>query len=143
MAEPITEVLQFKTELAEVERANEILHGFWTEHHLPEDQEFPVALSLEEVLSNVIRHGSAPGEDAQIKIRFSFRAEHPGGIEIEVSDQAQPFDPLSLPEPDITAPLEERPIGGLGVFLVRKMMDDVSYHHADGRNHLVFRKSWD
>jgi serine/threonine-protein kinase RsbW len=141
MAEPITQILQVKTDLAEVERANDVLHDFWTRHQLPEDLEFPVALSLEEVLSNVIRHGSSPGEDAQIQIRYSFLADHPGWVEIEVSDQARPFDPLSVPPPDITAPLEERSIGGLGVFLVRKMMDEVRYQHSNGRNHLLFRKN--
>jgi anti-sigma regulatory factor (Ser/Thr protein kinase) len=99
-------------------------------------------MCLEEVLSNVIRHGCLPGQDYDIKVRYRILDSVPGGIEVEVSDNAKAFDPLSLPPIDLTAPLEQRKAGGLGVFLVRKMMDEVHYEHRDGRNHLRFRKHW-
>ena len=62
---------------------------------------------------------------------------------MEVSDTANAFDPLSLPSPDLTLPLEQRKPGGLGVMLVRKLMDEVHYERRDGRNHFVFRKWWE
>lgn len=58
----------------------------------------------------------------------------PERVEIESIDDGRPFDPLSLPEPNLSLPLEERPIGGLGVHLVRKLMTSVSYRRADGKN---------
>ena len=56
-------------------------------------------------------------------------------------DQGIPFDPLSRKDPDTSLGLEEREIGGLGIFLVRKTMDDVSYQYRDGKNILCLKKS--
>jgi serine/threonine-protein kinase RsbW len=57
-----------------------------------------------------------------------------GRLELGVSDDGPAFDPLAMATPDIDAPLEERPIGGLGIYLVREMMAGVSYERRDGRN---------
>jgi anti-sigma regulatory factor (Ser/Thr protein kinase) len=64
-----------------------------------------------------------------------------GKLNLSLSDDGPAFDPLALPTPDLDAPLEERPVGGLGVYLVREMMDDVSYSHRGGRNCLSMWKS--
>ena len=139
MPEPTPQILDIKNDISEVERANDILRALWVQCALPEDFEVPVTMCLEEVLSNVIRHGCLPGQDCNVQVRYNIL---PGGIEIEVSDAAKAFDPLSLPPPDLTVPLEQRRAGGLGVFLVRQMMDEVHYEHRHGRNHFVFRKYW-
>jgi anti-sigma regulatory factor (Ser/Thr protein kinase) len=96
-------------------------------------------MCLEEVLSNVIRHGCLPGQDCKVQVCYNLV---PRGIEIEVSDAAKAFNPLSVPPPDLTVPLEQRRAGGLGVFLVRQMMDEVHYEYRNGRNHFIFRKYW-
>jgi serine/threonine-protein kinase RsbW len=139
MTEPIIQILDVKNDLSEVERANDVLRELWVRCALPENSEAPVTLCLEEVLSNVIRHGCPAGQHCDIEVRYTILED---GIEVEVSDNARAFDPLSLPPPDLNAPLEQRKAGGLGVFLVRKLMDEVHYEHRDGRNHLVFRKRW-
>jgi len=118
------------------------LREFWALGALPEEFEVPVAICLEEVLSNVIRHGCPPGSDCDIQVHYRVLTGAAEGIEVEVSDNATAFDPFSLPEPNITAPLEQRRPGGLGVFLVRKMMDEARYERRTGRNHFVFRKRW-
>jgi anti-sigma regulatory factor (Ser/Thr protein kinase) len=59
---------------------------------------------------------------------------------LTVEDDGPAFDPLSLAVPDVTASLDERPVGGLGVFLVRRMMDSVSYHRVGARNQLRMTK---
>jgi serine/threonine-protein kinase RsbW len=142
MPEPIIQTLDFKNELSEVERANDALRELWVRCALPEDLEVPVVICLEEILSNVIRHGCLPGQDCDIRVRYTILDGAGGGIEVEVSDNAKAFDPLSLPPPDLAVPLEQRKVGGLGVFLVRKMMDEVHYEHRNGRNHFLFRKRW-
>jgi serine/threonine-protein kinase RsbW len=139
MAEAIIQILDVKNDLSEVGRANDALRELWARCALPEGFEGPVTLCLEEVLSNVIRHGCLPGERCEIEVRYRTLD---GGIEVEVRDNAPAFDPLSLPPPDLTAPLEQRKAGGLGVFLVRKMMDEVRYEYRNGRNQLLFRKYW-
>jgi serine/threonine-protein kinase RsbW len=64
----------------------------------------------------------------------------PLGITLTVEDDGPGFDPLSLPPPDVGASVTERAVGGLGVFLVRKMMDTVSYARVAGRNQLRMSK---
>jgi serine/threonine-protein kinase RsbW len=63
-----------------------------------------------------------------------------GGVSLIVEDDGPPFDPLALPAPDVTASLESRPVGGLGVFLVRKMMDIVRYQRHGECNRLQMTK---
>jgi serine/threonine-protein kinase RsbW len=139
MAGPVVHTLHLANDLSEVGRANDAFHALWESSNLPGELEGRVSLCLEEVLSNVIRHGCEAGKRYDIQVRWTILDE---GIEVEVSDDARPFDPLSLPPPDINAPLEQRRAGGLGVFLVRKTMDEVHYEHRDGRNRFMFRKRW-
>jgi serine/threonine-protein kinase RsbW len=87
----------------------------------------------------VIRHGCVPGQDCCIKVRYRVFNR---GIELEVSDRGRSFGPLSLSPPDLTVPIEQRKAGGLGVFLVRKIMDEVRCERRDGRNCFLFRKYW-
>src|SRR6266404_6180899 len=105
MSQPVIQILDVKNELSVVERANNALRELWVRRGLPEDLEVPVTMCLEEVLSNVIRHGCLPGQDYDIKVRYRILDSVPGGIEVEVSDNAKAFDPLSLPPIDLTAPL--------------------------------------
>jgi anti-sigma regulatory factor (Ser/Thr protein kinase) len=61
---------------------------------------------------------------------------------ITFEDEGIPYDPLKKDDPDITLSVEDRPIGGLGIFMVKKSMDDVSYEYSDGKNRLTIRKSF-
>ena len=92
-------------------------------------------LSLDEVLTNIISHGLTQGRH-EIAVSVALQD---GNLVANVSDDGSPFDPLSAPTPDIRAPIEERKIGGLGIHLLRTLMDAVEYRRADGRNHLTFR----
>ena len=94
---------------------------------------YAAALALEELLSNVIRHGYGDGARHEISVRL--RAE-PGGVELELVDDGREFDPSSAPEVDLAAPLEDRSVGGLGIHLVRRMARDIRYERTDGRNRL-------
>ncbi|MEY4908403.1 MAG: hypothetical protein RL260_2121 [Pseudomonadota bacterium] len=81
---------------------------------------------LDEVCSNVFKHAYAtPGGMLRLIV-----CRLPAAIEMTFIDQGQAFDPLSLPAPDLTLPLDERPLGGLGIHLVRQMTDQQSYRHS-------------
>ena len=60
---------------------------------------------------------------------------------ITLIDSGKPYDPLAKPDPDVTLSAEERPIGGLGIFMVKKTMDDVTYEYKDGKNILSIKKN--
>ncbi len=87
-------------------------------------------VAIEEAFVNVCRYAYAGGEGEVELICACDRA----GFVVEISDRGIPFDILSLPDPDTTADITDREIGGLGVYFIRKMTDDVSYRREDGRN---------
>lgn len=113
------------------------LQQFWSAAALPAEACFTFELALEEIFMNVVMHGSADGARHTVELSLA-RADD--GVTMTVADDGPGFDPLSLPSPDVTASLSDRPIGGLGIYLVRKMMDSVSYARADGRNRLSMSK---
>lgn len=100
------------------------------------DAIFDIQLAVEEVLTNVITHGyrGGPGE---IRIQGRISGD---GAEIGISDTAPPFDPLALPEPDLSGDLAGRPAGGLGIFLLRQVVDDARYRREGERNVLTLFK---
>ncbi|MFH0738413.1 MAG: ATP-binding protein [Candidatus Omnitrophota bacterium] len=95
-----------------------------------------VQLAAEEALVNVIKY-AYPDKSGDLEINCNNKE---GSLEIEISDSGIPFDPLSLPEPDIHSPMEKRKIGGLGIFMLRKIMDEVKYKREDNRNILTLIK---
>ena len=98
---------------------------------------FRVKLVLEELGLNVIDHGSGD-ETPDIEITV---ISEPDVLEINISDNGLPFDPLNdAPPPDLTSSIEKRPIGGLGIHLVLTMMDEIRYRRENGRNHLALIK---
>lgn len=115
------------------------LQAFWQECGLPEEAAFPFELALDEVFMNVVMHGSSPAAPPR-DVRVSIQRRG-GDVILVTEDDGPPFDPLTLPPPDVDAPLEEREIGGLGVFLIRELMDEVTYAHTGTHNRLTMRKA--
>ena len=101
----------------------------------PEREQLLIA--LDEVVSNVVRCSGASG--IALEVRFS-RAKK--GVTVSVSDDGKPFNPLQMPEPDTKLALEDRPTGGLGILLLRKIMDSLDYRYAHGCNIVSFRKNF-
>ena len=76
--------------------------------------------------------------DAVISLR---RTEDPRAVEITFTDSGIPYDPLAKADPDVTLSAEERQIGGLGIYMVKKSMDEMKYRYEDGKNILTIRKN--
>lgn len=96
-----------------------------------------IQIAAEEALVNVISY-AYPDDGGDVEIRCNARGAE--GLVIEIIDWGIPFDPLSLPEPDTEAPPEERNIGGLGIHIMRNIMDEVSYKREGDRNILTLTK---
>jgi serine/threonine-protein kinase RsbW len=115
----------------------QFLHEFWSAADLPPAQSLPFEIALEEVFMNVVMHGTQPGSPCRVDICLELAEDH---LTLAVEDEGMPFDPLTLATPDTGAKLEERRVGGLGVYLVRQLMDVVSYTRIGVRNQLRMTK---
>ena len=105
----------------------------------PEKDKMQICLAVEEIFINIASYAYAPDKgNATVRVEVD---DDPVSVAITFVDQGKPYDPLKGKEPDVTLPAEERQIGGLGVFLVKKTMDDVSYEYKDGHNILTLKKN--
>ena len=105
----------------------------------PLKAQMQINIAIDELFSNIAQYAYDP-ETGPATVRVEVQ-EEPLAVIITWSDRGKPYDPLSLRDPDVTLPAEERDLGGLGVFLVKKTMDDVSYEYRDGQNILRIRKN--
>lgn len=119
----------------DIRRAIDACGAFMTEHAAGLRSPWQFQLALDEVLSNVVKHAYA-GRTAGI-IRVTF-AVVDGEFRVSITDNGPAYDPLSAPPPDTRSPLDARRPGGLGVHLVRKLMDRVEYTRTPRRNCLTF-----
>ena len=104
----------------------------------PMKAQMQIDVAIDELFSNIAQYAYAPGTGpATVWVETE---ENPRAVILTFIDRGTPFDPLAAEDPDITAPAEERSIGGLGVFLVKKTMDDVRYERRDGQNILRITK---
>jgi serine/threonine-protein kinase RsbW len=113
------------------------LQEFWCAASLPPAQAMNFELALEEVFTNVVSHGSSPGTVPRVELSLVLAD---GGVVMSIEDDGAAFDPLTLPQPNIEATIGDRRVGGLGVYLVRKLMDAVSYQRNGSRNQLRMSK---
>lgn len=101
-----------------------------------EDLLFKIRLAVEEVVENVVRYAYIQGNGwLEVSTERLNRS-----LVIVLRDAGKPFNPLAKEDPDITLSVEDRPIGGLGIFLCKKLMDDVSYKYENDCNVLTIQK---
>ena len=98
-----------------------------------------IDVCVEEIFVNIAHYAYAP-ETGEAKVRVEV-SDDPPEAAITFIDSGRPFDPLSKEDPDVTLSAEERDIGGLGIYMTKKMMDDVSYEYKDGCNILLIKKA--
>lgn len=106
-----------------------------------------ISVALEEMFVNVAHYAytdtDVPEEDRTVTVRFEdVQVNGSAGIKITLSDHGKPYDPLAKEDPDTTLSADVRPIGGLGIFMVKKSMDNVSYDNIDGFNTFSMEKAF-
>jgi serine/threonine-protein kinase RsbW len=122
---------------SEVARLQDQLETFARQHGLAARLLHDVQLALEEHLTNILSYGYDDKLEHQIKVRVHLTLPE---LRVEVEDDGSPFNPLERLAPDIAKPIEERPMGGLGIHMMRKSLDGMEYRRADGKNILVMIK---
>lgn len=129
--------LTLRNNLDELGRLATELEAFCARHGIGPKVLNALNLALEEVVTNVISYGFADEDAHDIAVSIEIDG---GELKAWVEDDGAEFDPLSRSDPDVRAAIADRRVGGLGVLLVKRLMDDVSYARVDGRNVLSMRK---
>ena len=125
--------MAIQTSRDELARITAAIEGLGQQDDWPDELVFRVNLVLEELVLNIIDYGQ-DGSDPDVALEIESDVDV---VRIELSDRGRPFDPLTeAPEPDLTAPLAERSLGGLGVHLTKTLMDEVRYSRDAHRNRL-------
>jgi serine/threonine-protein kinase RsbW len=125
------------SEAAQLPVLAQFLQEFWSAADLPPAQSLPFEIALEEIFMNVVMHGSSGAGSGRVDVCLALADNN---LTLAVEDEGPPFDPLTLAAPDTKARLEERRVGGLGVYLVRQLMDAVCYARVGPRNQLRMSK---
>jgi serine/threonine-protein kinase RsbW len=106
---------------------------------LPHDLAMNINLVIEEALTNIIFYAFTDLDKHEIKLSVSLNNNK--RLRIKITDSGIPFNPLTQPQPDVTLPVEERPVGGLGIFLISQIMDRMHYSRQKNQNILTLNKS--
>jgi len=120
---------KFAAKVANLDAVNAFVEACYEHFGLVPEKKFNVLLALEEAFVNICHHAYLDGEGG---VEISCGLEN-GAFVLEIADQGNPFDVLSLPDPDTTLDIEERPIGGLGIFLIRTL-SKADYRWDNNRN---------
>lgn len=129
--------LTLNNDIQQIARLAEFTGSIAEDTHMDNALAMGINLALEEAITNVIMYAYPQGKGGQVQIDAVIRE---GSLDFIISDTGIPFDPTAAPEADTSLGVEDRPIGGLGIFLVRKIMDKVSYRRENGKNILSMTK---
>lgn len=132
--------LELVNDVEELDRLAVALEAFGDRHHLSLDLVGELNLVLEEIVTNVNDYGAGDGRDPASLRTWIDLAVVDGEVRGEVADNGCPFDPLQVRDAVTTGPIEQRSVGGLGLKLVRTLLDGIEYRHEGGRNVLSLRR---
>lgn len=130
--------LNLEATLQNIPRVTEFVDAQLEALDCPPKAQMQLDVAIDELFSNISRYAYDP-TTGPATVRVEVERE-PLAVIITFIDHGKPYDPLSARDPDVKAALKDRPIGGLGVFLVKKTMDAVQYEYREGKNILRIRK---
>lgn len=129
--------IALKNTIEEITRLHTFVEEVGETYELPMKVVMNLNLALEEAVTNIIMYAYPPKQTAQIYLTAK---EQDGRLVFILTDSGQPFDPTQVPDADVTQAADDRKIGGLGIFLIRKIMNEVKYERIDEKNVLTLEK---
>jgi anti-sigma regulatory factor (Ser/Thr protein kinase) len=132
------ETLVLKSERADIARIGTWLEQFGAAHGLVEDDVYNLQLILDELVINIIKHGHGDDPTHVIRIDLTLAGKL---ATLRIEDTAPPFNPTEAPPPNFDLPIEERPIGGLGVHIVKALAETMVYERIGESNVLTITKT--
>ena len=130
--------LTIRNDRIEIPVAHKALDQFVVHNQIGTRIAADLHVALEEHLTNIVAYGYPQGAAGKITVQFETESNE---IRMHILDDGKPFSPVDAPDVDVTRPMDERPIGGLGIHLMRRLMDRMDYERNDGRNHLTMTKA--
>ena len=124
-------------DIRQIPQLADFVEAIAQEKQLNQSMAMNINLALEEAVSNVMLYAYPEGTDGLVDVGANIDKD---ALEFVIVDSGVPFDPTAAPEVDLNAPVEQRPIGGLGIHLVRQLMDSVSYERKEDKNYLKMKK---
>ena len=128
--------ITIENDIEQIQEVVESLTTFGNTHKISPKILYQLSLSIDEILTNIISYGYEH-EDHEIDIHIDFKDKT---ILVKFSDSGEPFNPVEFTPPDMSTDLEERELGGLGIHLVKSMMDGVDYKREKDKNILILTK---
>ena len=132
--------LTMKAEYGRLDEVMGFVDGLLEKFGCPEYVQLQIDLAVEELYLNIASYAYYPGT-GNATIRVENRKRPGRHIIITFIDSGAPYDPLARKDPDLGAKVEDRKVGGLGIFMVRSCMDDIKYEYKNGQNRLTIRKN--
>jgi serine/threonine-protein kinase RsbW len=129
--------IRLAVDVKEIERLNRLVRQFGELHEVPSRTLYAVNLALDELVTNAVLYGFDNPAGQEVLVRLVTGG---GELVAAITDEGRAFNPLDMPLPDLNASLKDRDLGGLGIHLVRSLMDHVSYRRDDTKNVLTVRK---
>ena len=130
--------LQIENNFAAVQSANETASRWLAERTTAAELQYFANLVVEEIATNCIKYGYDDSKNHVIEVKLALSGN---ALVVTVVDDGHPFNPLEAREPDLSVAVEERPIGGLGIYLLRQLCDGMEYVREGGKNRLTLRKA--
>ena len=130
--------LTLDAKVENLDKVLEFVDKFLEEMNCPPKTQMQIDVAVEELFVNIAHYAYTP-EVGEATIRIETE-EAPASVSITFIDRGIPYDPLAKADPDITLSVQERQIGGLGIYMVKKSMSDMRYEYKDGQNILTLKK---
>ena len=121
----------------QIDTVRKFFDDYSKDNKLTEKTVHDIQMALDEVLTNIVNYGYEDTDEHQIDIHFGVNDD---AVKVEIVDDSKPYNILEKDNPDISLSMEDKPIGGLGIFLIKKLMSNVDYYTEEGKNHLVMIK---
>ncbi len=129
--------LSIKNRVGEIARVNQSFNAFADRHGVTSGTRRAMDLVFDDLLNNIVSYAYHDDDEHTIDVRVELSADR---LAVTITDDGIPFDPFASAAPDTALSLEERPIGGLGIYLVRNLMDEVSYSRRTDKNVVILVK---
>jgi len=121
----------------QIDTVRKFFDDYSKDNKLTEKTVHDIQMALDELLTNIVNYGYEDTDEHQIDIHFGVNDD---AVKVEIVDDSKPYNILEKDNPDISLSVEDKPIGGLGIFLIKKLMSNVDYYTEEGKNHLVMIK---